>query len=142
MKAKINKLIPLAVEAIRESKIADYNDVVKKEFKGYISSMGASILQAGLLPTIAFFANDEGKKAKSSYLLKAVHIVITDNNTNGQSLFKYVVDKTKKDNLPERQDNKIRMNDLDMNKLYLMEEEISDALIAIKLALRTFKLKD
>jgi len=142
MKAKINKLIPLAVEAIRESKIADNKDFVKKEFKGYISSMGASILQAGLLPTIAFFANDEGKNAKSSDLLKAVHIVITDNNVNVQTLFEYVIDKTKKDNLPARQDNKIRMNDLDMNKLYLMEEEISDALIAIKLALRTFKLKD
>lgn len=137
MNEKINNLIPKAMVAIEESGIAN-NGVVEKEFKGYISSMGASIIQAGLLATLAFYQNDSGKKADSSNLLKAILILIKTNDTTETNLIKYVINKSK-DNVTG---NYVSANDLDPDKIYILEEEVSDALIALKLALRTFKIKE
>lgn len=139
MNETINKLIPKAIQAIKDSKMADSSNVVNKEFKGYISSMGASILQTGLLATIAFYANDDNKKAKSSFLLKAIFLMIKPNNSNTNNLITYVINQSKKDaNLPDN----VSINNLDFDKLYLEEEKITNALIALKLALRTFKLTE
>ncbi len=139
MKNNINNMIPAAIEAITDSKMAKESGVVNKEYKGYISSMGASIMQAGLLPTIAFFANDENKKADSSKLLDAVLLLINPDYQERQKLINYVIESCKPDNYVENNDEGIGLNNLDQYKLMIMEEEISDALIALKLAIRTFK---
>ena len=52
---KINNLVPKAMEAIRKVGIANNDDVVAKEFEGYIASFGPNIIQSGLLPTLIFF---------------------------------------------------------------------------------------
>ncbi len=137
MNEKINRLIPLAIQAVKDNNISSHGEV-KKENKGYISSMGASIIQTGLLATLAFYANDEGKKAHSSNLLKAIYQIITGEQAeNKNSLIKLVINTTKKDDV---NNNEIGINDLDFDKMYIMEQNISDALVALKLAIRTFKI--
>ncbi len=138
MNEKINNLIPKAIQAIENSGIV-HDDVVAKEYKGYISSMGASIIQAGLLATLAFYQNDSGKKADSSNLLKAILVLIKPNNSTETNLIKYVIDNSIK---PQINGNLVSVGDLDPDKLYVLEEEVSDALIALKLAIRTFKIKE
>ena len=141
MNHKVNKLIPIAIQAIKDSQMAQ-NGVVDKEFKGYISSMGASIMQTGLLATLAFYANDEGKKANSSDLLKAIYQVITGNRTDQKSdLIRWVIRSSLKDTVDPGKEE-IEIDDLDMDKMYIKEQEISDALVALKLALRTYKIKE
>ena len=136
MTEKISKLIPKAIQAIKNSKIADKGNV-QKEFKGYIPSMGASILQAGLLPTIAFYANDTNKNADSSKLLDAILRLIKSDYIDTDKLINYIIEKSVN---ADNNNKEIKLNDLDFNKLYLIEEDITDALIALKLALRTFKI--
>lgn len=137
MKERINDLIPKAIIAIKDAKIADNNNCVQKEFKGYVSSIGASIIQTGLLPTLAFYHNDSGKKAKSSWILKCILKIIAPNQNN-TLLISYVIDSCK----PQAQNsNNIRLGDLDKEKLSLIEEDIMDAVIAIKLALITYKIE-
>ena len=141
MNHKVNKLIPIAIQAIKDSQMAQ-NGVVDKEFKGYISSMGASIMQTGLLATLAFYANDEGKKANSSDLLKAIYQVITGNRTDQKNdLIRWVIRSSLKDTVDPGKEE-IEIDDLDMDKMYIKEQEISDALVALKLALRTYKIKE
>ncbi len=136
MNEKINNLIPKAMQAIENSGIV-HDDVVAKEYNGYISSMGASIIQAGLLATLAFYQNDSGKKAKSSYLLIAILDLIKPHGSTETNLIKYIID-----NSIILQDDYVSVDDSDPDKLYVLEEEVSDALIALKLALRTFKIKE
>ncbi len=141
MNEKINKLIPVAMQAIKDSGMAN-GDRVPKEFKGYIASMGASIIQAGLLATLAFYANDEGKKANSSYLLKAIYQVINGEKTaDKNALIRWVIDSSLKEGRG-RDNNGVGIDDLDLDKMHLKEQEISDALVALKLALRTFKISE
>lgn len=52
-KKNIERLIPDAINVAREI-LAD-NGTIQKEYNSYISSFGASISQAGLSSTIAFF---------------------------------------------------------------------------------------
>ena len=138
MKEKINELIPKAIQAIVDSKIANENGEVEKEFKGYISSIGASIIQAGLLPSLAFFQNSSGKKADSCMVLDAVLMLIKNSNSANEKLITYVINQCKTQNLAT---NTYTASNLDKEKLYLIEEDIMDAIIALKLALRIYKIK-
>ena len=138
MKEKINELIPKAIHAIVKAKIADENGEVEKEFKGYISSIGASIIQAGLLPTLAFFQNSSGKNADSSKVLNAVLILLKDDLHHGEKLISFVINKC---NTSTSATNSITVSNLDKDKLYLIQEDIMDAIVALKLALRIYKIK-
>jgi CRISPR-associated protein Cmr5 len=139
MNEKINNMIPLAIRVINDNLYNKEKKILPKEFKGYIPSMGASIIQAGLLATLAFYQNDSGKKADSSNLLKAILSLIKQDESDETNLIKYVIDRSKKDHV-----NGVYVSekDLDFDKLYVLEEKISDALIALKLALRTFKIEE
>ena len=120
MNQKINQLIPKAIDAISDGEMAT-DGKVEKEYKGYISSMGASILQSGLIATLAFYSKDaEGSGAKRTYLLKAIGVLVVPDNNNSE-LLKYVL-----------------VNPSNQRKI---ENDISNALIALKLALRTFEQK-
>lgn len=128
MNKKINELIPKALEAIKNSKMADDSNQVDKEYKGYIASMGASIIQSGLIATLAFYSNKQsGSADKRIRLLEAVvkTFVATDSN---EELLQYVLSKTDSGK-----------NNAEINKF---EKQISETLIALKLALRTFKQKE
>ncbi|MBZ0199970.1 MAG: type III-B CRISPR module-associated protein Cmr5 [Ignavibacteriaceae bacterium] len=125
MNKKINELIPKALEAIKESKVANANNEVAKEYKGYVSSMGASIIQSGLLATLAFYSNEQsGSADKRLKLLKAIVKTILDINSN-EKLLKYVLSNSN--------------NGSDKTQINKFEKQISEALIALKLAIRTFK---
>ncbi|MBL0286683.1 MAG: hypothetical protein IPQ19_04515 [Bacteroidetes bacterium] len=81
MREKINELIPKAMEAITSSKIADKDGNVKKEFKGYIASIGASIIflaycHFGILPKFI------RQKADSFKVLDAILLLIKQNGNN------------------------------------------------------------
>ncbi len=135
MKEKINELIPAAIKAIYDTEIADSKSLVKKEYKGYIASMGASIIQAGLLATLAFYNSKGEKKADSWKLLNAVYKLIEPNanfqmNFNGSFLIRYII------NHPNYIDTNTKQRFLSN-----LEDEIMDAVIALKLALRTFKIE-
>ena len=136
MKEKINELIPKAIDAITNAKIAE-NGVVEKEFKGYISSLGASIIQAGLLPSLAFFQNSSGKNVDSSRVLNAILMLINRNYTAGDKLITYVINYCN----PNLINQTHKISDINKEKLSLIEEEIMDAIIALKLALRIYKIK-
>ncbi len=139
MNRKVNELIPKAIEAISKTGIANGSGVVEKEYKGYISSMGASILQSGLIATLAFYSkNTEGSGAKRTKLLDAIFILIenNENNRKNETLLKYILKKTKAANSGDT----VKVSELNHTKLKNFEQKISTSLVALKLALRTYKI--
>lgn len=124
----VEKLIPAAISAITSSGMA-VNGEVNKAYKGYISSLGAGIIQSGLLPTLAMYKGTEGsdnKKAETRNLLKAIYSVVKSKHNpkpTDDNLFNYALGLSR-----------------DSNKRQMVTDEIINASIAVKLAIRTFKL--
>ncbi|HET54728.1 MAG TPA: hypothetical protein ENN33_05870 [Ignavibacteria bacterium] len=126
MNKKVNQQIPKALEAIKTSKMANDDNIVDKEFKGYIASMGASIIQSGLIATLAFYSNEQSQAKKRLNLLRAIMLLI--DSTSDKELLNYVLSNTNNGT------NKIEIDKFEKN--------ISTSLVALKLALRTFKQKE
>ena len=125
---KVEALIPAAITAVNV-KMAD-NGNVNSAYKGYISSLGAGIIQSGLLPTLAMYKGNEGsdkKKTNTSFLLEAIFEVIKSKPsvpiTDGEGLFEYA----------------LRASQIENNRQAVIDE-VLNASIAIKLAIRTFKM--
>ena len=114
-KKNIEKYIPRAMEVLNET---FPNGVIPSAYNGYISSFGASVLQSGLLPTLALFeSTNSSAKENKEYLTYMIFQILTDKKDD-ISLLRYVLDNNKE----------------------LLKPKIMDIAIAIKLSIRTFKL--
>lgn len=120
-KKQIEYFIPHAMKIL----IENFPDgKIPSAYNGYISSFGASIIQSGLLPTLAVFENEnnkEKKKADDSVLTKLI-LKILVNGTKETSLLTYVLGKP--------------------NEEQYLKQNIIDIAIALKLCIRTFKLEE
>lgn len=135
---KIDALINPAIKAVEKAKITKPGNKTKKdvdifllndgdickEFKGYISSFGAAVLQSGLLPALAFnHKTESGSKKDRLLLMNAIFLLLKemrkDEVIEEESLFDYA----KK--FPESR---------------LIRNQILDAATAIKLVIRTYNL--
>lgn len=121
-KKRIEEYIPKALEVLEKEK--DFKDGIPKEYNGYISAFGAGIVQSGLKPTVAIYENKNNQdktKSEKDRLTKIILKIIAP-NSNEESLLRYIINSNENEQL--------------------LKEKIKDASIAIKLAIRTFKLKD
>ncbi|MCD4675189.1 MAG: hypothetical protein K8S18_04230 [Desulfobacula sp.] len=123
MKKRIENYLPRALEIVKELGIAE-NDEVPSEFNGYISSFGAAIIQSGLKQAATFFSNENSRTDQDrAKIVKAVYLLICDNPDP----------KAKSDALSKLLEEK--------GRTHLMTEKVIDASVALKLAIRTYKLK-
>ena len=114
-KKHIEKYIPDAINVL-DSIFTDGK--IPSAYNGYISSFGASVMQSGLLPTLALFeSTTTGTKEDKSYLTSIILQILTGKEDD-ISLLHYVLD----------------------NNEELLKPKIMNIAIAIKLSIRTFKL--
>ena len=116
MKKRVEKLVPQAIDVIADPNIRLLkNNKVSSQYNGYISSFGASVIQSGLAPAVAFYSNESSKSDKDKKaLLKAIAKLMNIE----MSLLKYVCD-----------------NDNAKTKDWIL-----DIATALKLAIRTYEL--
>ena len=115
-KKRVESYIPKVLEVLERS---FDNGVVPASYNGYISSFGASVMQSGLLPTLALFENTNASTRENKEYLSYIIFQVLSDSREDRSLLRYVLE----------QDNPLH------------REEIIDIAIAIKLCIRTFKLE-
>ena len=125
----VEEMFPHALRAV-EKCIAESpeNKTVKKVYNGYVSSFGASIIQSGMLPAIANLEKEtggtEGDKKK---IANAILFILKEksnrygNNPEFNTLFKMA---------------------LKFSKDKSFKTDLTNAVIALKLAIRMFKLEE
>lgn len=124
-------LIEKANAAITDPQIGIVKDgQYDKVFKGYISSFGASIAQAGLIPTIIFFEADSDQAKERPKVVKAL-MQMLDEEYRGKRLAEILLGKR-----AEKGEKSFKDEEKQLLK------KISVAMIAIKLALRMYKEKE
>jgi len=118
-KKNIEKYIPKAMEVLDENL---ENGTFPKEYNGYISSFGASVIQSGIKPTLALFENQNSTdRYKIIEFIFEVLKRYENINTNETSLLRYFLNSQNQD---------------------ILKIKIMDISIALKLSLRTFKKGD
>jgi len=118
-KKNVEVYIPKALEVLEEYYP---NKTIPSAYNGYISSFGASIVQSGLLPTLALFENENNQdktKADKSVLTKNI-LKVLDDSYPDNSLLRYAI--------------------YYKGNRELLKQQIIDISIALKLTIRTFKL--
>ncbi len=128
MLRKIEHLLPAAmsaVETLREE------NVIKSGYQGALSGFGSSIKQMGLLPTLAVYADQEsGADISRVNLMHAIgNIIKSDQST-------YSRKSTMKSTLFEEA---LYLSE-QKNNLDELRDQTIKASVALKLAIRTFKL--
>lgn len=121
-KQKVEELFPIVMETLKRVEIVNEQNQVPKEYNGYIASFGASIIQSGILPAIAFFErNTQNTEQDKKRLMTAILYVLDSQleNQENKKLLDYVLS---------------RYNNLDE-----IEEKILYISVAMKLVLRTYE---
>jgi CRISPR-associated protein Cmr5 len=128
----IEKILPTAIEVVRDTKgdkAILKEGKVPKEFNGYISSFGASIIMSGLLPTLVFFSQEGKSKGNRTTVIFAIEAILNKEYpellTQDKNLLKTVEKMVKEGSSMQRLQDKIQM-----------------AGIALKLAIRIFPKSD
>jgi len=114
-KRAIEQYIPAVISVLREE---FPEGVIPSAYNGYISSFGASVMQSGLLPTLALFENTNASTKENKEYLTYLIVRVLTNRRDDISLLGYVLNHNEA----------------------LLKAKIIDIAIAIKLSIRTFKL--
>lgn len=131
MKLK-DKIIEDAIEALRGSDIIK-NGEYDSEYKGYISSFGASIIQSGLLPAVIFYENSSRSKSEK---VKLIHAIVKVLKSQSGLYAELEFDESKK--LNKAFSAFIIKHQAEKKQI---EKDVDEAAVALKLAIRTFKEK-
>jgi len=150
-----DKLIPLAINAIKNN-IEIAGRTINGEFEGYVSSFASSVIQSGLIATLSFYTDGENKDkshggldktdGRRNIFLQSIMFMLAQKdgltgNAANKRLLEYVMEKVY--NAPNVYSNInfdfVRVQ-VDLKVLNEIEDEILECAIALKLALRTFKL--
>ncbi|MDX2246831.1 MAG: type III-B CRISPR module-associated protein Cmr5 [Bacteroidia bacterium] len=110
---------------------------VDKVYKGYISSMGAAMIQSGVLPTLAIFsAKESGAEGQRWKLLRILTEMLRQ---NGYDMLPALTAQDK-----DSENRLLRFATDHQNHaatLLKLRRDLMDASVALKLTLRTFNLK-
>ncbi len=130
----IQKYIPGAIE-VAEKHLAK-NGKISEKMNGYISSFGASVISAGLLPTLVFFSQ-KGESEGREKLVKVLEALLKKEGmlNSDEQLLKKVKDLVKPvDNTTDKVAQEAQ-NKAELNKL---TDDIYRLIVALKLAIRIF----
>ncbi len=131
---KVDNLLESALELAKTLQTEKDSGKIDKKVKSDISSFGTAIQQCGLIPAVAMFSNTNSESGKRNVkMLNIIYALLygdiegkTDEQLKSQPLLLQVVLKNRED--------KTMSN--------TMRYETMQACIALKLAVRTFKLEE
>jgi len=130
MQNRVDFYLPKALKAVTKIYFGGKSFINKEgkipnEYKGYISSLGASIIQAGIYAALIFYeAAESESKSDRRLVIAAIKYIISDNPADND----YRLSTLLNDLLPEEK--------------VLKAQQILDAATALKLAVRTYKMED
>ena len=125
MKKRVEKYIPSAINAVKQH-IAS-GEKVKRQFKGYIASFGAAVIQTGLIPAVAFYSVQAGAEVDRGKIIEAIKEILEkagEAKIGQQSLLQFLI-------------KRYEQGGEDMSR---WKEKVMDAATALKLAVRTFEI--
>lgn len=121
-KKRVDEYIPRACKALLVTRIVE-KETIDASYKGQIASFGAMIATGSVLSAIALFSARGKTDADRTKLMKAIYAVIhgSTGEIADNALFDYV------------------QGEKNRGKICFAKEEVTDAAIALKLAMNLYK---
>ena len=123
------------------------NGILDKEYDGYVSSLGASIINSGLLPTLSFYTDvhKSASEVRRFKLLKAIFAVVNPTaaeaaGNDNKGLLNYVLEKVYGEGFQHAPAG--TLGEGDKKELAKQKSRLLEAAVAVKLAMRNFKHSD
>jgi len=129
---KIEHLLPAALDAVDQVLVSKYGkEGIPAGYQGAISGFGTSLIQMGLLPTLAVYTDkDSAASIERPLLLKTLFAILTSEASRFSA----------KKELPTQHDSLLRQVSSGSYQKEL-KTHLMHAALALKLAIRTYKLK-
>lgn len=106
------------------------NGRIPNAYKGYVSSFATTVNQCGLMPAVALFSSTTSKSDSEKFpVLDAVFSLIKEELWKEVTLLDRLLTLSRSTEATRRQE------------LELLEEQVLEAAVALKLAIRTFKFE-
>lgn len=121
----VERLLPKAIDAVKNHVLND--NKVPKEFNGYISSFGASVIMSGLLPTLVFFSQEGKARGDRGAVIEALEKILQESSPDLLTVNKSLI-----------QTVKVIVDKSDIVSMDRLVNKIQEAAIALKLAIRIF----
>jgi len=124
-KKRIEKMIPIAMDAINGSGVLDEQRKLHSNYSGYVDSFGPTVRQSGLMHAVAFNEKNENRQLINELLFKVIKECEKETlNAFGRygNLKELVASVTTSDNWKKKK----------------LESLVLEAAVACKLAMRTF----
>ena len=117
---RVEELIPRTMEVLKNG----FKDgEIEKEYNGYISSFGASVLMSGLKASVAMFESENSSaQADRRKLMNIILQILDERATKDDKLLDYILRNSDKEEF--------------------LKKEILNIATALKLSIRTFKFKE
>jgi CRISPR-associated protein Cmr5 len=117
---RVEELIPRTMEVLKNG----FKDgEIEKEYNGYISSFGASVLMSGLKASVAMFESENSSaQADRRKLMNIILQILDERATKDDKLLDYILRNSDKEEF--------------------LKKEILNIATALKLCIRTFKFKE
>ena len=92
---RVEELIPRTMEVLK-NRFKDGE--IEKEYNGYISSFGASVLMSGLKASVAMFESENSSaQADRKKLMNIILQILDESKTEKDKLLDYILDNSDKD---------------------------------------------
>ena len=75
MKKIKNEDFANAIKAIKEGPLFKREEILEKEYDGYVASVGASVINSGLLPTLSFYTDVDKKERGKVRRYKLLQVI-------------------------------------------------------------------
>ncbi len=125
---QVNKWLTYADNALSENKIIS-NGKIDETFKGYVSSLGAMIIQNGLPASIAINLKTDSDGKERIKIIDAVTYILGKSGKKPES---YSPTELLRESCRLERENNLR-------ELRILKQDVIDASIAIKLIMRTYE---
>ena len=147
MKKIKNEDLANALLAIDNSQLFKSGKILEKEYDGYVSSIGASVINAGLLPTLSFYTDihKRSDQVRRYKLLKVIFAVMdsraaTQANNVDNGLLNYVLKKVYGPDYDRARPGSL--GNPSSKELATQKKRFLEAAVAVKLAMRNYQHSD
>lgn len=129
---RIEKMIVPAMEILKEKDAGILkNDKIPSKFNGHIASFGPSVVQAGMLQTLAFYSREDGEGKERKKINALIWKILIKSRYLKESGNKSLLDALKD-----------KLSSPDSSERIYWKNLVLEASVACKLAMRTFLKED